>query len=318
MKIYLRGHLVLAFAFLTAGLPVAKLSGQQIYTFASIRGSATVTVDGMAQYRNSWGNPEGHSMGGWLAISNCLYSSGWTFWDTGTQNPYSSWSGTVDCPGWPGHCHRGRIEAQSYETNLSQAAGTEQICISAPDPPPPPPGDDDNNCGGPCSPILIDVSGDGYALTGAADGVLFDIDGNGSPNRISWTRAGSDDAFLWLDGNGNGVVDNGMELFGDAVYDNGFDKLDTYDDNRDGVVDASDAIWPSLRLWTDWNHNGISEGSELATMRSSGFTRIGVTFKAVGKKDKYGNQFRYKGRIYASSDKNGAEQVFDIIFVGTR
>lgn len=63
------------------------------------------------------------------------------------------------------------------------------------------------------SPVLIDVLGDGFALTDALGGVNFNFDGDG-PIPTSWTAAGSDDAFLVLDRNGNGAVDAGWELFG--------------------------------------------------------------------------------------------------------
>jgi len=67
------------------------------------------------------------------------------------------------------------------------------------------------------SPIIVDTTGHGFHLTSAEDGVWFDIHADGHPVLISWTATGSGNAFLALDRNHNGRIDDGKELFGNIT-----------------------------------------------------------------------------------------------------
>lgn len=178
------------------------------------------------------------------------------------------------------------------------------------------------------SPVLIDVAGDGFRLTNAESGVPFDLDGNpdGMTEQVSWTTPGSDDAWLVLDRNGNGVVDSGRELFGNLTIQpataagNGFLALAQYDavkngGNADGVIDNHDGFFPLLRLWQDRNHNGLSEAEELQTLSALGVTMLHVDYKESKRVDEYGNEFRYRAKVGVAKSAQGGRWAWDVFLV---
>ena len=74
----------------------------------------------------------------------------------------------------------------------------------------------------------------------------FDLDADGS--RESLTQLANNSAFLALDRNGNGQIDDGSELFG-ARSGNGFAELAALDEDGNGILDEADSGFASLRLY---------------------------------------------------------------------
>lgn len=212
----------------------------------------------------------------------------------------------------------------------------------SPTPPPPPPWDCDydlctsygpNYCYdtrfAKCvqvSPIVIDVLGNGFNLTDGNNGVDFDFKGNGRPYRAAWTSVNSDDAWLALDRDGNGTIDNGQELFGnlteqpkplDGEERNGFLALAEFDKtenggNGDGIIGRQDDVFSSLRLWQDTNHNGISEADELKTMPELGLRKIELDYKKSRRTDEHGNKFRYRAKVKDTRDAQLGRWAWDV------
>ncbi|HZI17416.1 MAG TPA: hypothetical protein VEY09_02385 [Pyrinomonadaceae bacterium] len=178
---------------------------------------------------------------------------------------------------------------------------------------------DCNQSWGCASPVIIDLAGNGFRLTNLAGGVLFDIDGAGRAGQIAWTAAGSDDAFLALDRDGDGLITRGAELFGNyseqplSPERNGFAALAALDANGDGRISVLDPVYPLLRLWVDSNHDGVSQPSELHPLAVRGVSAVDTAYKLSARRDEHGNRFRFKGRAVLG----GRERLIYDVFLKT-
>jgi len=184
-------------------------------------------------------------------------------------------------------------------------------------------------CGG--SPILVDVPG-GFNMTDVDHGVPFDLNSNGTSDRLSWTSPSSTAAWLVLDRNRNGTIDNGKELFGNFTFQtdapagvekNGFRALAEYDKPEeggycDGVIDDRDAVFSKLRLWQDVNHNGVSEANELHPLSTFGIESISVDYKESRHRDRYGNQFRYRAKVYGANHQELGRWAYDVFLLSAK
>ncbi len=76
---------------------------------------------------------------------------------------------------------------------------------------------------------------------------MFDIDGDGKEDEIS--MLGENSGFLAYDKNGDGIINDGNELFG-TESGNGFKDLSAYDSDNNGWIDETDEIFSKLKIWT--------------------------------------------------------------------
>ena len=93
-------------------------------------------------------------------------------------------------------------------------------------------------------PLVLNLEGLVPGFTSAR--FEFDLDADGSSESL--TQLANNSAFLALDRNGNGQIDDGNELFG-ARSGNGFAELAALDDDGNGILDDADSGFASLRLY---------------------------------------------------------------------
>jgi len=179
------------------------------------------------------------------------------------------------------------------------------------------------------SPLVLDFSGASMVRTVplVQSGVEFDLDADGTPEQVGWID-GKTTAFLTLDLNGNGRVDDGRELFGDATQmrspakaSDGFEALAQYDSNADGRIDARDPAYAKLKLWFDRNGNGRSESNELVSLKAKKVSWIGLNAKPIARTEALQhtdslvpNDVRLSAEFAAQGCTKGVCRVYDIFF----
>ena len=109
------------------------------------------------------------------------------------------------------------------------------------------------------TPLVLDLDGDGIELTSIENGTLFDLNNDGILDQTGF--GGADDGLLALDRNGDGIINNQSELFGDnrdSGAEDGFARLAELDSNGDGIFDANDEAFEDVVIWQDLNQDGVS------------------------------------------------------------
>ncbi|MCZ6160686.1 hypothetical protein O6B98_09415, partial [Campylobacter ureolyticus] len=148
------------------------------------------------------------------------------------------------------------------------------------------------NLGGKCyrievyDPLVLDLNKDNkISITSSKDSnVYFNHTNDGVNIKTSWI--GKEDGILVIDKNGNGIIDNGNELFGNFttknngdMANNGFEALKDYDTNGDLIIDYRDDKFSELRVWQDLNSDGISNKGELKTLNELGIKSLNLKYK---------------------------------------
>ncbi len=167
----------------------------------------------------------------------------------------------------------------------------------------------------------------GNSFTGVKeDPVSFDIDADNARERTAWTERRGHDGFLSLDRNGNGTIDDGGELFGEATRlvtgrfaDHGYQALRELDHlgfggDHDGRITVHDGAFQYLQVWFDVNHDGVSQPHELYSLPSLGIVELATDYTPIDCFDEHGNWLGYGSVAWLDFDgllqKVGSVDVF--------
>lgn len=157
-------------------------------------------------------------------------------------------------------------------------------------------------------PLVLNLAAGPVSLDGGRR-VDFDLDADGKVD--SMAAFASHSAFLALDRNGNGRVDDGRELFG-ALTGDGFAELAAFDQDGNGFIDEGDAVFQQLRLWQpDSQGGGALVGLQAAGVGAIGLARAHADFDLTSGQQLEG-RVRSTGLFVFESGQVGSLQQIDL------
>ena len=130
----------------------------------------------------------------------------------------------------------------------------------------------------PCNvsdPLIIDLNGNGmFDITSIENGVNFDLHSPGRKQAMAWTNG---DGFLFLDRNGNGIADSGLEFFGNQTeFRDGFEHIAIYDDNKDNFLNSKDEKYKDIYIWNDFDMDGVCTSNEVVSLEEFSIDAIHI------------------------------------------
>lgn len=156
-------------------------------------------------------------------------------------------------------------------------------------------------------PLVINFEGNAADLTD--EKFSFDLNADGEDELISYfTNSG----MLALDKNGDGVINDGTELFG-ALSGNGFADLAQYDEDGNNYIDEADSIFNDLKIWTKTEEEDILQS--LAD-HNVGAIYLGATetpFDIKGEDNQHNGRVRASGFYLGEAGDVGSMQQVDMV-----
>jgi hypothetical protein len=160
------------------------------------------------------------------------------------------------------------------------------------------------------SPIVIDLDFDGINTIDIKNsGIYFDVTGDGIKERTGWLSGG--DAFVVIDANNNGKIDDVNEMFGGLDRGEGYAELSAFDGNGNGFIDQQDDGYFILNIWQDKNANAETDEGELKSLGDVGIDFISTEYSVV---DAFDSNRNFIGETSFASINNMKTTVSDIYF----
>lgn len=157
-------------------------------------------------------------------------------------------------------------------------------------------------------PLVLNFAGTAAQLT--SQRFKFDLDADGTADEINFVAGGS--GFLAFDRSGDGVINNGSELFG-ALSGDGFTELAQYDSDHNGWIDENDPTYANLMVWTkDAAGADVLTGLKQANVGAIALARVETPFDLKTSTNELQGQIRSSGVFLREDGLAGTVQQVDL------